>query len=73
MVNTIKDFAELLTKGAFNDENEMLNVIEANDWYDLTIEDCLDKECTLHSVCSDVDILPSLKGRDSVVIGNRLL
>lgn len=62
MVNTIKDFAELLTKGAFNDENEMLNVIEANDWYDLTIEDCLDKECTLHSVCSD--------GKDMIIFNS---
>ena len=60
MVNTIKDFAEWLNiyNGNILDD-EVFEIIESKGWYELIIEDSLNEECTLSSVCSD--------GKDMIV------
>lgn len=75
MINTLKGFAEWLNDYRGNiEDDEVLEIIESNGWYDLTIEDCLDEECTLHSVCSDgknMIIYNSETDKVSVILDNQ--
>ena len=65
-IKTIQDFANLLNSKDINLQ-ETWKIIEEKGWYDLTIEDCLNEECTLHTICSDGQFLAIYNSETDVV------